>query len=230
MAAPAYRVRWREVRHDSNTGRPQRYHSIVSAGEVVVALPIPRERIHPATEVRSTLLCASLSALDKHGMLARYRSELDPSFESTMFSLTAGHWVPVDIAVKHYEACNRLRLEHDVIEDIGNSVGQRIQKSVLNVLVRISREAGATPWTALAQVPRLNDLTWRGGAFEIVKVGPKDARLEWVGQPCAATDYYRTSFCGFVRGLLDLFCQRSYVRPNRDRCDATTIALKIAWA
>jgi hypothetical protein len=202
----------------------------VSAGEVLVALPLPRERIHPATQVRSTLLCAALSALDKHGLLARYRAELDPAFEATMFSLTAGHWLPIDVALRHYATCDRMRLDHDVIEDIGNSVGQRIQKSVLHVLVRISREAGATPWTALAQVPRLNELTWRGGAFEIVKVGPKDARMMWFGQPCAETDYYRTSFCGFVRGLLDLFCRRSYVRTVRERCDATTVALKIAWA
>jgi hypothetical protein len=206
------------------------YASSVHEGEVVVALPAPRERIKLATEVRSTLLCAALSALDKHGLLARYRSQLDPAFESTMFSLTAGHWLPVDIAVKHYEACDRMRLDHDVIEDIGNSVGQRIQKSVLHVLVRISREAGATPWTALAQVPRLNELTWRGSAFEVVKLGPKDARLEWLGQPCAATEYYRTSFCGFVRGLLDLFCRRTFVRMNRERCDATTLSLKVAWA
>jgi hypothetical protein len=79
-------------------------------------------------------------------------------------------------------------------------------------------------------VPRLNELYWRGGAFEIIKTGPKDARMEWVGQPCAAIDYYRTSFSGFVRGLLDLFGTKSYVRPIRERCGPTTIAFKISWA
>jgi hypothetical protein len=203
---------------------------LVAGDEVLIALPAARERIPVANQVRSTLLCAALQTLDKHGLLARYRGEIDPVFESTMFSLTAGLWLPIDIAVKHYAACNRLRLEPALIEDIGNSVGQRIQKSVLQVLVMVSREAGATPWTALSRVPRLNELYWRGGAFEIIKTGPKDARMEWVGQPCAVTDYYRTSFCGFVRGLLDLFCTKSYVRLIRERCGPTTISMRISWA
>jgi hypothetical protein len=203
---------------------------VVAGEEVLVALPGSRAQVGVATQVRSTLLCAALQTLDKHGLLARYRAEIDPAFEATMFSLTAGLWLPIDIAVKHYAACNRLRLENPLIEDIGNSVGQRIQKSVLQVLVLVSREAGATPWTALSRVPRLNELYWRGGAFEIIKTGPKDARMDWLGQPCAETDYYRTSFSGFVRGLLDLFCTKSYVRPIRERCGPTTISLKISWA
>ncbi len=202
----------------------------VAAEDVLVALPAPRDRITLANQVRSTLLCAALQTLDKHGLLPRYRAEIDPAFEATMFSLTAGVWLPIDVALKHYAACNRLRLDHAVIEDIGNSVGQRVQKSVLQVLVRVSREAGATPWTALTRVPRLNELYWRGGAFEVLKLGPKDARMEWLGQPCAETEYYRTSFSGFVRGLLDLFCTRAYVRPIRERCSPTTISLKISWA
>jgi hypothetical protein len=202
----------------------------VTSEEVIVALPGARDRIAPATQVRSTLLCAALQTLDKHGLLARYRAELDPEFEQTMFSLTAGHWLPIGVAVKHYAACHRLSLDHALIEDIGNSVGQRIQKSVLQVLVMVSKEAGATPWTALSRVPKLNEMYWRGGAFEVIKLGPKDARMDWLGQPCAETEYYRTSFGGFVRGLLDLFCTRSYVRPIRERCGPTTISLKIAWA
>jgi hypothetical protein len=202
----------------------------VAAEELLVALPGSREQVVHATEVRSTLLCAALQSLDGHGLLPRYRAQLDPAFEATMFSLIAGQWLPIDVARQHYAACDRLGLDAGIIEDIGNSVGQRVQKSVLNVLVRISREAGATPWTAMSQVTRLNELSWKGGAFEIAKIGPKDARMEWLGQPCAETDYYRTSFCGFVRGLLDLFCTRSYVRVLPARCSPTTVAVKISWA
>jgi hypothetical protein len=180
--------------------------------------------------VRSTLLCAGVRALEERGLLPRYREALDSAVRSEIGSLVTGRWVPIELALAHYTACQQLRLDRGTIEDIGNSVGRKIEKSVISVLVRLSREAGATPWQVFPHVPRLNELTWRGGAFEIVKVGPKDARLDWVGQPLAAIDYYRTSFCGFTRGVLELFCRRCYVRELRERCGATTLSLRIAWA
>jgi hypothetical protein len=197
--------------------------------EVIVRLPAPRERIALAREVRSTLICAALRALDSRGLTAAYYDALDPRVAPSILSLTAGLWVPVELAVAHYAACDRLGLDPAVIEEIGSDVGKRIQKSVISVLVRLSREAGATPWSVFAHVPRLNELTWRGGAIEVTKHGPKDARLEWVGQPCAAIGYYRTSFCGFVRGVLELFCRRCYVHVISNRCGSTTLSVRIAW-
>src|SRR5260370_9460074 len=145
-----------------------------------------------------------------------------------MLSLAAGLWLPIDVAVAHYSACDRLGIDRGQIEEIGNDVGQRIQKSIISVAVRVTREVGATPWHVFPHVPRLNELTWRGGAFEIAKLGPKDARMDWVGQPCAAISYYRTSFGGFVRGLVSLFCRRCYVPPVPARTGPTTISLRTA--
>jgi hypothetical protein len=197
--------------------------------ESLVALPAPRNAVRAVHQVRSTLLCAGIRALDERGLLSPYREALRSAVRSEIDSLVAGRWVPIELALAHYTACQQLPLDRGTIEDIGNSVGRKIQQSVISVLVRLSREAGATPWQVFPHVPRLNDLTWRGGAFEIVKVGPKDVRMDWVGQPLAAIEYYRRSFCGFTRGLLELFCRRCYVRVLRERCSPTVISLRIAW-
>jgi hypothetical protein len=199
------------------------------AEDVIVPLPFPRDRVPPAREVRSTLLCAALRALESRQLVDRYRTALDPGTQAEIFALTAGRWVPVELATAHYRACDHLGLDSGVVEDIGADVSHRVHRSIISVLVRLSREAGATPWHVFALVPKLNDFTWRGGAFEITRHGPKDARVEWYGQPCAAIEYYRTSFCGFVRGVLGLFCRRCYVRTVPARCGPTTLSVRVAW-
>jgi len=205
------------------------FAAAVPAEDVIVPLPFPRARVPPAREVRSTLLCAAVRALESRKLVDRYRKELAPAVEAEMFALTAGRWVPIELALAHYEACDRLGLDGGVVEDIGADVSHRVHKSIISVLVRLSREAGANPWHVFPLVPKLNELTWHGGAFEITRHGPKDARVEWYGQPCAAIDYYRTSFCGFVRGVLGLFCKRCFTRTVPARCGPTTVSVRAAW-
>lgn len=154
---------------------------------------------------------------------------LDPAFLPTILAITAGQWTPIEVGLAHYAACDRLGLPPDVIESLGADVLHRIQKSVFSLLLRLSREAGATPWSVFPHIPRLNDLSWRGGGLEITKHGPKDARVEWVGQPCAAIGYYRASYCGFARAVFELFCQRCYVRTIPERCGPTRLTVRVAW-
>lgn len=193
-------------------------------------MPLPAQRITPATHVRGSVLCTSLGSLRKRGLGDRYYAVLDPRWEEAMRSMTAAVWAPLPLAVAHYEACDRLQLSVETIESIGSEAGEMLNAAFVGVVVRVSREMGANPWTVLANMPRLNDRLWRGGAFAVYKLGPKEARLEWHGQPVAASPYYRVAFGAFASAVLKPFCRSLFVRQLPQTSDHTTIAYRVSWA
>jgi hypothetical protein len=197
--------------------------------ETFVPLEVAKGGARPATHVRSTLIVSSMQALRTRGLLDAYVSHLDPSHRADLLSLIAGTWVPVEIALAHYRAAQRLGLDAPTIEAIGAEVGERINKSVLSVVVKMSKQVGVTPWTALGRAHRLRELTWKGSDVAVMKLGPKEARVDWVGIPCAAVPYYVTSLGGFLRALIQLFSSKAYARPVREECSASAVSYRISW-
>lgn len=198
--------------------------------EVLVPFDVAPERVRPATHVRSTLLCASLQSLRTRGFGDAYFQALVPSRRDEMLSLLPGHWVEVALGTDHYAACDALGLASEVIEEVGGEVAKRVHHSVLGIAVRLSREVGVTPWSVLGLVKRMRDLTWKGGDVAVYKLGPKEARFEWVGLPFAHIPYYRVAFLGFARAHLGLFCRKAYVFPIRALETESRMAFRFAWA
>jgi hypothetical protein len=197
--------------------------------EVFVPSANPAGRMPLATHVRSTLIVSSLQTLRSRGLLDRYLALLEEKHREELLSLIAGTWVPIEVGLAHYRAADRLGLESALIDSIGAEVGERINKSFLSFVVRMSKEAGVTPWTALARAHRLRELTWKGSDLQIWKLGPKDARFDWGGLPYAVVPYFVTSFGGFVRGLIQLFCTKAYARPVPEKMSQTFISYRISW-
>src|SRR5438105_14521143 len=102
------------------------------------------------SEVRSTLIVSAIQTLRARGLYERYMAQLPPAVRSEVQSLIAGAWLPIELALEHYRAMDRLGLDAVTVEAIGGEVGERANKSMLSIVVRLSREAGVTPWTALA--------------------------------------------------------------------------------
>jgi hypothetical protein len=63
-----------------------------------------------------------------------------------------------------------------------------------------------------------------------VRLGPKDARYDWIEQPYAAVPYFVRSFNGFMRVLINLFCARVYTTVVHDRCTQTSLSIRVSWA
>lgn len=194
--------------------------------EVYVALPA---RVDPTTHVRSTLICASIQAWRAAGKLDEYLASLGPADQKDVLELTAGIWLPVDRAVTHYRACERVKLSPEARVELGMDVARRIQKSLLNVIVRLTRGSGVTPWSVFAVAEKLREQSWRGGAFGVTKTGPKDAILTWAEQPCAASIHFQLGFQGVLRGLCELYCRRAYVHVDGATND-DTLVLRASWA
>jgi hypothetical protein len=173
---------------------------------------------------------SAIQAVRAHGIFDRYMTELAPQAREDLLSLVAGVWIPLELAVTHYGALDRLNLDRAVIEAIGGDVANRVNKSFLSTIVRASRGAGVTPWTLLKQSQRFRELSWRGSDVAVFNLGPKEARFEWVGQPLAGVPYFVTSFGGYLRALCGLFCTKAYARLERGFPRGESIQYRVSWA
>jgi hypothetical protein len=194
-----------------------------------IFLPFRHATLPIVTEVRSTIVVSAIQTLRARGIYERYLDSLPAPTRDRIVSLIAGIWVPIDLAVEHYRAMDRLGLETATIEAIGGEVADRVNKSVLSLAVTLSKQVGATPWRALSVAHKVNDINWRGGDIQVTKLGPKEARYEWAGQPCAAVPYFVTAFGGFLRSLASLFAVKVYTRLAPERSSLTSVSYRISW-
>jgi hypothetical protein len=190
-------------------------------------IPLP-QHVDATTSVRSTVLLTSLQALRARGFYERYVSLLTPSSREEIAAL-AGQWVPVSVAMAHYAACDGLELPEEEIVSIGASVGLVANRSTLSAVVRLAKEAGVTPWAPLGMIDKILGHSWVGGAITVIKIGPKDARLEWHEQPCAASRYFRLGFVGVLTELGGLFSSSPFVKMIEARSGDTFMSYRLQW-
>lgn len=203
----------------------------VPAPEPFVPFQHPAGKAPLVSEIRSTLVVSSLQSLRTHGLFDRYVAELAPKDRDALLGLIAGTWIPLATAEPHYRALDRLQLSTDVVESIGGDVAQRVNKTLLSTIIRASRSAGVTPWTLLSHVHRFRELSWRGSDIAVYKLGPKDARFEWVAQPLAEIPYFVTSLGGYLAALAGLFSTKAYARLERDVVwRSYRIRYRMSWA
>ena len=195
--------------------------------EVIIAHSKP---ISPATAVRSTLLQSSIATLKTLGHYERYLKLLSPIHRETIVETIAPTWVPVAVALAHYQACEALELTAEQRIEIGEKVGDRMQGAFMETLTRAARSMGVTPWVLLKRFDVLWGRLFQGGSFELVKVGPKDLTIEIVGAAIPRYQYVREGFCGVVRaGYKYVGVRAAYVRvaqwdPAKDK-----FVMRAAW-
>jgi hypothetical protein len=197
---------------------------------VEVFLPFRNSPVASVRDVRSTLIMAGIQSLREHGLFQRYSETLSSDVRERIAGLAAGIWVPVEIAVAHYSAMDRLGIEPHTIESLGAEVAARTWKHILSPVLARAKRIGPKPWEAFAYTHETINLNWRGGDVQILKEGPTQALYEWAGQPCAAIPYFVTSFGSFMRALTKLFAPRATHRVVHERCSPTSIVLRLSWA
>jgi hypothetical protein len=135
----------------------------------------------------------------------------------------------MDVARAHYLACDSLGLTTADLLEIGMAATRRANATTLQFAVRLAQGAGVNPWTILAQTPKMWDRTCKGGAVAVAKLGPKEARVEVVGYPLAGIPYNRVTFRGIVLAIVELFCQKAYIKEIPRLCDARCLGLRLSW-
>ena len=163
--------------------------------KVIAHLPV----IRTATHVRSTLIQSSINSLRDAGHFDRYVELLDPAHREAVLHTLAPTWLPLEVGLAHYGACDALKLDSFQLRDIGERVGDRIQGTFLKTLTRGVRAVGITPWTLLNHFDRLWSRLFQGGSVELTRKGPKDVTIEIRGAVIPRFEYFRVGFCGVVR-------------------------------
>lgn len=196
--------------------------------EIVVAFPVPRERIQLATNIRSTLIASSLRSLRERGRLDEYRALLDEPWRDLPTRAIAAGWLPIDAGLAHYRACEALRFTLAEQLAIGREVGDRVHGTFLGTMIRGARSVGVTPWISLAHVNRLYERLFDSGGCCVTRAGPKDARLELVGNPVLAIPYFRNAMRGLWQVAVEFFCAKAYINET-GRTDSS-YKVRISWA
>jgi hypothetical protein len=196
-------------------------------------VPFPggsRSHVSPTTQFRSTWLSTSLRSLRSRELLDAYLAHLPAKHHDAVLNAVVGVWLPIDVGVAHYAACDALHLPNAEIVAIGREATTQVHGTVLATFVRLAKGAGANPWTVLTRLQDLWARIWVGGGVCVTKLGPKEARIEIASWPCAESNYCRVAMRGVIPAITDLFCQKSYANEIAPLMTRTSLAYLISWA
>jgi len=198
--------------------------------EVVVPFPVERSQVRAPTKVRSTLLAASFQSIRSRGHEQVYLRNLPEEYHPAIESLIAGVWQPFDFAAAHYRALDAIPFTMQERLELGADVSRRIQESILAIAARAARGAGVTPWTGFPLIHRLWDRLFDGGAIQVTKVGPKEARVEVIQCPLLGIPHFRVAFRGFIMAGVELFARKVYASEVGKLGAPSAVIWRYAWA
>lgn len=156
----------------------------------------------PVSAVRNFVLQASLAKLREHGHFDRYTRLIAPDTleQLTAMSIAPG-WVPIALALAHYEACDSLLLTREEFMAMGSAVGARIRETILVSSAQKSREADFDPWSVNAPLNRMWARLYQGGSVQVVKAGPRDKLLEHRGFQLSRCHYFRQAQAAALKSV-----------------------------
>lgn len=177
------------------------------------------------TQVRGSLIASSLSTLRQRELFERYEPLLEPAYREQVLYCVAASWLPTEVAMAHYRACDAMGVSDRELDALGNEVSKRIMGTFLATMVRSARHVGNS--IPLRQYPRLWERLLIGGSCRVRMFGPKDARIESYGVPMFSYRYFRVGYAGLVRGASLLFRTAAHVRV-RNASDESLV-LDLSW-
>jgi hypothetical protein len=194
---------------------------------VVLPLPATFERVR---HIRSTLLLSSYASIRDAGYDTPYRAAFPREHHATLFEATAGMWIPIEVAVAHYNACATLGLSHDRQLTLGRDAGKKVEGTILGTAVRMAKEAGVTPWSIIPHFQRLWSRAFDGGALYVERRGPKEVHLEVHKAAQADCVYWRAALSGLGAGLIELFARKAYMTETTKRRVPGFASFRVQWA
>jgi hypothetical protein len=188
------------------------------------------EPVGRVSAVRSTLLQGSLQGLKEFGLYERWRELLAATERDLIVDSIAPTWLPIEVALAHYEACDRLDVDEAQLMLIGAAVGARVQGTLLATAGKLARNVGVTPDVAARSFAPLWARLFQGGSLQIEQTGPKDLNLEFRQSVLTRCPYFRGTLCGNVKaggqllGVKAAYVKQLSYEPGKDR-----FVVKLSW-
>lgn len=199
--------------------------------ELLVPFPSAMADEPMVTHCRGTLLFTSRQTLQRRGHFERYRAHLSPEHDMAIASNAAGTWLPIELGVAHYRACDALDMPTDEQLAVGAAVVHALQRTFIGAVMRAAKKGAlVSPLLGMQQFFGVYARSFKGGGSRMLRIGPKDVRAEFVGNPCAAIPYFRVAYRGFITAGCEIFAQRVVSAELDAHRSATTVAYRIAWA
>jgi hypothetical protein len=199
--------------------------------EELVPFPATLRDEPQATHCRGTLVLASRRMLLARGHFDAYRAHLAPEHETAIASSVAGMWLPIEVGVAHYRACDALDLPEPELLLLGAAVVHELQRTFIGTVLRAAgRGIGVSPLVGLEKFFGVYARSIKGGGGRMTRIGPKDVRVEFVGLPLADIHYFRVAYRGFITAGCEFFAQRVVAAELAAHRSPTRIVYRIAWA
>jgi hypothetical protein len=180
--------------------------------------------------IRSTVLISSRTALQGTPHYEAYERQLPPAARDALRDTIAGVWLPLDLAIAHYSACETLGFPPADQVAMGRKTGERVNGTLLGTIARLAHSAGVTPWTLIEQLSRFWRRGFDGADVTFEKLGPKEARVSLVDLPLLQISYFRNGLAGTCEAQLMPFCARAFVRVERYRPGQSVATYRYQWA
>ncbi len=193
-----------------------------------VVLPFPQPLL-PARHVRTTLLLGGLGSIRAADLYDAYVAVAPPEVRTAIESAVAGMWLPIEIGVAHYAACDKLGLSADSAAQLGRGTFDRTKGLLLGTAIGLARGAGVTPWTMMPHLQRFWMRGLDGGGIRASRLGPKEARVEVVSCALFQTRYFRAATRGLLTSLLELTCQKAYVHEQPVGDQESSLTMRAQW-
>src|SRR5262245_10679392 len=118
----------------------------------------------PVTQVKNLLLQFSITKLQRYGYYDAYTKLISPQALTELHAHLGPGWLPVELAVRHFQACDRLNLTEEQIDELGKTVGERIQHTALVSSAKRERDEDFDVWSAVGQLHRMWTRLYQGGS------------------------------------------------------------------
>jgi hypothetical protein len=176
------------------------------------------------------LIAGSRAGLKSLGLYDQYVAGLSSVHRDTLVYFVASSWLPLDVTLAHFAACDRLGLTRAAFEEIGKSLSDRLTQTFLSGALRAARAVGVDTqmWWALSRTDRLIQRLYKGGRVTVYRRGPKDALLELAGFPFANSPYFRGVVACETRAMMSLLCRALVVRLEQPAV-SDTLSLSLSW-
>jgi hypothetical protein len=196
--------------------------------EIVVPHDLSRG---PLSAVRRMLVQSSIAELKELGLYDRYCSVIDPRTLAAIMDLIGPGWLPVRLAVAHYQACDDLNLSDKVIEGIGARAGNKMREALLVAgQNRAELSIDPPPWHLVGAFSRMGRRVYAGGSSQYVKLNSKTLQMENVANQLFSVPYYRVAHIGFMRAAFSSLGVRvTEVKLSTYRSDGAQIDVRLSW-
>lgn len=184
----------------------------------------------PVTAVKGMLLQFSIAQIKHYGYYERYAQFIAPGLLGELLSHVASSWLPVELAMAHYEACDKLRLNASEVARLATRVGDHLQERSYVSAAKKDRPPDFDLWTETPALHRMWDRLYQGGSVQVVKMSPKHQLLEQRGFPMNRYAYYRDAQIAVVRTAYSgLGLRLSRLEVVSFSAARDELVLRVAW-